>query len=129
MAKYLVMMIGGVGVHDTGKLDALGNLIMVKSGEKYPTDQPLHEIFPDKFKLISQGNESRPSSESNVPRPPAHGGEDVTSKFPSAESAGLTVLKIGDLFSIFKAGEELANGLQTEPLVVSEVEEIVGESK
>jgi len=141
---FKIRMVGGVGIHDTGELDSLGNAIILSPGSQYETEKPLHQLFPDKFVLVEEVDSpetsaapltSAPSAPAKKaaakakPKPAPAGEENVTAKFPSAEANGLTVLLISGLYSIRRGEEVLSADLQSETLVVTEIDEILQETK
>jgi hypothetical protein len=143
--KYIVRLRQGCGQHDAG------GGVYIKANEELETDQPLFEMFPDKFDQVDDdGNiitaKSRANAESRRRKAmrkvegdrtqtvstgsrkkaePEIVEEDLTVAFPTAQENGLTVIKVGDVFIIKRGDEVLADGLGNETLVVDELDELI----
>lgn len=135
---YKLKMFGGVGKHDLDQLDKNGESVFCSPGEVITHAAPLHERFPDKFMLVEEIGKSGKEApltaaelqklKKPAPKPP-EGVQpiDVTERFPSASTAGLTVFSLAGVFSI-KRGEDLViDGLSSEALVVSEIDDAISE--
>lgn len=124
--SYRIKMIGGVGNHDLGTRDDKGEPMYLKAGEIAVVEKPFHTMFPDKFILLSAGDLLSGGEIPPVTPPKAVTDEssiDVTSRFPSAEAAGLTVRSKDGAFSLWKGDDLVIDGLATEALVVTEIDD------
>lgn len=139
---YRLKMYGGVGKHDLDQVDAKGEATFCEPGQTIVHASPLHERFPDKFMLveeavtISAAGKEVPLTSAEFeklkkpapkPAPKLEGLQpiDVTDRFPSAATAGLTVLSLAGVFSIKRGDEMVIDGLSSEALVVSEIDDAI----
>lgn len=131
--KYEVRMIGGVGRHDLDEVDETGEAIYMSAGQQRVVKHPLHTLFPDKFVLIAEVSEA---GEKSAPAKPAKKAAkkapetvatalDISDRFPSAGTAGLTVVSENGMFSILRGEDVLVAGLANEALVVSEIDDLI----
>lgn len=128
---FKLKMIGAVGSHDLGPCSKSGEHKYAKAGDVFESEVALHDKFPDKFMLVSESEapaKGKAKGKKEASKDAVSGDAiDITARFPSAESNGLSVLATDGTFSIVKGEEVLVDGLANEALVVSEIDDILSE--